>query len=163
MGIEIVGLSGFGFGVDWQKTESDKQIARRLITFLEDRRLLFGERHLEDEMHCVASALEIRAFLTEQIMAAKPGKELEGCLRVMRSATRRFVERGGPNAREYRDRAGGSADLFGIALGDLRTNFGYQLAVILSQYPQDIEDDLAKILPPGDEPQELDWLPGFDS
>jgi biotin-(acetyl-CoA carboxylase) ligase len=36
-----------------KKVPGDKNVARRVINFLEDRRLLFGERHGGDEMHCV--------------------------------------------------------------------------------------------------------------
>lgn len=151
MGIRITGvdLPVVGGGVSWEYTEGDNKVARAVVTFLEDRRVLFGDRHCEDEAHCIRSAIAIRRFLTEQIAAAKPGKDLEGCLRSMRAACRRFVEAGGPdgsdffaNGRYYR-----TADLFGLALGDLRTSIGHQLAVVLRHYPIEIEEELASILP----------------
>lgn len=151
MGIRITGvdLPLGGGGVTWEYTEGDKKVARAVVTFLEDRRVLFGDRHCEDEAHCVWSAIAIRRFLTEQITVAQPGKDLEACLRSMRAACRRFVEAGGPdgsdffaNGRHYR-----TADLFGLALGDLRTSIGHQLAAILRRYPLEIEEELASILP----------------
>lgn len=67
-----------------------------MITFLEDRRLLFGKRHSEDELHCVRSAIEIRRFLTEELTNAKPGKSLAESIRAMRTAMRAFVDAAGP-------------------------------------------------------------------
>lgn len=86
MGYRLTGLNGPFFGLSWEKTDGDKKTARSVVTFLEGRRLLFGDRHVEDEHHCVRSALAIRKFLTEQIDQAKPGKQLEASLKAMPSA-----------------------------------------------------------------------------
>lgn len=165
VGHRITGVSAFGFGADWEKTEGDRDVARQVVTFLEDRRVLFGDRHLEDEIYCVRSALETRAKLTELITAAKPGKNLEAALRQMRAHFRRFVELAGPEARNYRDswRGPSEASPFGLALGELRSGVGIQLAMILGAYPMEIESGLARILPPSaDDEQDISWLPGFD-
>lgn len=155
MGIRVTGadLPFIGGGLSWEYTEDDKKVARTVVTFLEDRRLLFGDRHCEDEVHCIRSALDIRAFLTDQITQAKPGKDLEACLRAMRAACRKFVATGGPNGEDFfaNGRYYRTADLFGLALGDLRTSIGHQLAIILRHYPMEIEESLASILPPLDE------------
>ena len=166
MNYRITGGSAFGFGIDWAKNEGDFEVARQAVTFLEDRRILFGDRHLEDELYCVRSAIEARARLTHLIATAKPGKGLEGALRQMRAHFRRFVELAGPDAVNYRGQWRGlsEANPFGLALGELRSGVGIQLAVILSAYPLEIEPDLARILPPSaDEEQDLSWIPGFDS
>ncbi len=151
-------LTGFevpivGGGLSWEYTEDDKKVARALATFLEDRRVLFGDRHCEDERYCIQSALAIRSFLTDQIANARPGKDLEASLRVMRAACRKFVEAGGPDGHDFftNGRHYHTADLFGLALGDLRTSIGYQLAAILKHYPMKLEEDLATILPVVDE------------
>lgn len=163
MGYEITGVSTPFAGVQWQKTDGDRQVARQVVTFLEDRRLLFADHHCEDLEHCITSALDIRTFLTEQITHVKPGKELEASLRLMRAACRRFIETGGPHGRQFR-RAYSmyEADGFGMALGDLRTAIGHQLALILSQYQMPVEEELAAILPAQDDDgQDLGWIPGF--
>jgi hypothetical protein len=67
-GFGVSGPLGLGFSVQWDYAEGDEEVARRVIIFLEDRRLLFGERHLEDEMHCLQSAIEIRYFLTTELI-----------------------------------------------------------------------------------------------
>ena len=64
------GVGGFGFSVNWEKVPGDKDVARRVVTFLEDRRLLFGERQGENTRYSVGSALEIRRFLTEELAVA---------------------------------------------------------------------------------------------
>ena len=164
MRYEITGVSTPWFGVQWQKTEGDKELARKVFAFFEDRRVLFGERHRGDEQHCLKSAQRIRQFLTEQIAHAKPGKELEASLRAMRAAARKFVETAGPDARNFGYHNGYAAAPFLMALGDLRTSIGYQLGLIQSQYPQEVEPELARILPPPDLPgqeDDLSWLPGF--
>lgn len=163
MGYRVTGVDTPFGGISWEKTPGDRDIARRVVTFLEDRRVLFGDRHMEDEGHCVASALEIRAFLTDQITSAEPGKELEVSLRAMRASARRFVDAGGPHGRDFvQSHSMFQTDRFSLALGDLRTAIGYQLAVILSQYPMPIEEQLASILPAADEDGgDLSWIADF--
>ena len=95
------GAGAFGFSINWEKVPGDEDVAREVITFLEDRRLLFGKRHCEDEMHCVISANEIRHFLTEELSRARAGKSLAQSLRAMRAAFRAFVDAAGPNGRDF--------------------------------------------------------------
>jgi hypothetical protein len=160
VGIRVTGVSFPGFGVQWQKTSTDKEIARRLIHFMEDRRLLFGQVHIENEIYCIQSAIEIRNYLTRLLDDAKPGKELANSIRVMRAACRRFVENGGPNAENYVIRFTG--DPFGLALGDLRTMVGVHVAQLSYAFDLEVEEDLASILPPNpdDDDGDIGWLPG---
>jgi hypothetical protein len=64
MGVRVSGgsFSVLGIGINWERTPGAEKIARAVISFLEDRRLLFGSRHIEDEAHCVSSALDCRTF-----------------------------------------------------------------------------------------------------
>lgn len=142
------GVGAFGVSLSWEKVDGDKDVARRVITYLEDRRLLFGERHTDDRMHCVHSAISIRNFLTEELTNAKPGKSLEASLRVIRAACRDFVEAAGPNGRNFGYQDGPQTDRFSLALGKLHSLVGLHLAVIANQYGLEVEDDLAQILPP---------------
>jgi hypothetical protein len=160
MRYKLTGLSLPWLGAQWERVPGDKEIAERTIVFLENRRVLFGERHFEDEMHCVQSANEIRHFLTAEINAAR-SQDLVQSLRAMRAAARRFVDAAGPDARNFR---GGwaSHNTFGLALGDFRTLMGVQTARIIKQYDLAIEEDLATILPPPDE-EDLSWIPGFEN
>lgn len=163
MPYEATGAGAFGFSVNWQKVPGDKQVSRRVITFLEDRRLLFGVRHSGDELHCVQSANEIRHFLTAQLNEAKAGHSLAQSLRAMRVALRAFVDAAGPDAEYFKWHDPTQTDTFSRALGELQTLIGLHVAVIADQYGIEVEDDLARILPPtehGDD--DLSFIPGFD-
>lgn len=149
-----------GFGIQWEFAESDKQIARNAIIFLENRRLLFGERHMEDEMHCVRSAIEIRNRLTDLIPSARQGKGVEQSLRAIRAACTQFVNQAGPGARNFQGFHGHGANPFGQALGELRSLVGIQLALLVDRYKFKVEEDLLSIFPPSDD-QDLSWVPGF--
>ena len=43
VGIKVTGFSTPVAGVSWELTKSEKEVAQHIVTFLEDRRLLFGE------------------------------------------------------------------------------------------------------------------------
>ena len=62
MAYRPTGVGAFGFSVNWEKVPGDQNVAQRVITFLEDRRLLFGERHGGDELHCVQSLSRFATF-----------------------------------------------------------------------------------------------------
>lgn len=161
-----VSIAGTGVSLTWNHSPGDEPVARRVIAFLEDRRVLFGARHLEDEWECVRSTLEIRRFLTDQIASAKPGGSLDASLRAMRAAARQFVDAAGPRGTNFRDQyGGGTATAFGLALGDLRTLIGHQVAILAAAYKLELEPELASVCPPADrdeaKPQDLSWLPGF--
>jgi hypothetical protein len=148
MTYQPTGVGAFGFSLNWEKVPGDEDVARRVVTVLEDRRLLFGERHSEDEMHCVHSAIEIRKLLTDELARAKPGRSLAESLRAMRTAMRAFVDAAGPEARNFRYHYGNQTDRSSLALGELRSLVGLHLAVIADRYGIEVEPDLARILPP---------------
>lgn len=165
MGVRVSGgsVTILGFGIDWERTDGDERIARQVIGFLEDRRLLFGDRHVEDEAHCVASALQCRTFLTSQLGEVGLGPQLESSIKALRASFRQFVERGGPHGRDFQRRhLTYEADPFSLALGDLRSQVGEQLARIAWRYEIEIDDTLAMILPPDPDRPDPSWLPGFE-
>ena len=165
MGVKVSGgsFTVLGIGLNWERTPGDEAVARAVVIFLEDRRVLFGDRHLEDERHCLSSAQQSRNFLTGQITSATPGKPLESTLKAMRAAFRQFMERGGPDGRNfYHEYRPGSADPFSLALGDLRAQVGEQLALIAWAYDLEVDDELARILPPEDHDDDS-WFGDFSS
>src|SRR6202035_1193993 len=93
---EIAGrLTGFSlplFGISWQPDESDVKIARRIINFLEDRRVLYSPYELEMPGHCVSSILEMRRMLTDEIGKLSSKKELYQDLQLLRAACRKFLD-----------------------------------------------------------------------
>ena len=160
---KVTGIGVGGFSIDWEKVDGDADIARRVVAYLEDRRVLFGERHCEDERFCVRSALEIRRFLTNEIGRSGVGCSLTASLRAMRVACRAFVDAAGPDARNFRDHMPHQTDRFSLALGELRSVVGWHVAVLADVYGVDVEAELRAIMPPAadDDGAPIDWMPGF--
>jgi hypothetical protein len=153
----LTGLSIPVFGVSWNPPEADVARARRVVTYLEDRRVLYNPSDLEVPEHCVQSVLEIRQFLTAELAGAGGDSPLDRSLRAMRAACRKFldqVQARGPDLVTFAWQRGHWASWeFNAALGELRGVFGVHLAQIAGQHGLDVEDDLARILPGEDEGQ----------
>ena len=147
----LMGISTPLVGVSWQPSDLEVSAARRVIAFLEDRRVLYAPDELEVPDHCVRSVLEIRHFLSAELGKLETGSELAGSLRAMRAACRKFLERVGTDGREtvlYANHHGHWASwTFYSALGEMRGTFGVHLAKIAAEFKLDVEDRLAEILP----------------
>jgi hypothetical protein len=93
---EIVGrLNGLStpiFGVSWEPPVSDVAIARGVVTFLEEKRVLYNPYEAEMPEACLASVNAIRGRLTEILAAGGLADELEAPLRATRAACRKFVD-----------------------------------------------------------------------
>ncbi len=151
----LTGISCPVFGVSWNPPEAEIAVARRVLAFLEDRRVLYLVSEMEVPHHCVLSVQEIRRFLTQELGRLQGDRELALSLRAMRAASRKFLN--------VVDDPGGDIVCFGAshghwaswrfngALGELRGTFGIHLARLAAEYGLDIEDDLASILPGRDE------------
>ena len=152
----LTGISTPLGGMSWQPTELEVSAARRVVSFLEDRRVLYAPDELEVPSHCVHSVLEIRRFLTAEIGRLDSGSEFAASLRAMRIACRKFLERVGVDGDErtvlYANHHGHWASwTFYSALGEMRGTSGVHLARIATQFKLDIQDKLAAILPEKDE------------
>lgn len=154
-------LTGFSlpfFGVQWMPSADEREIIRRLLAALEDRRVLFVPYHLEVVSQVTSSVLQMRELLTETLQALPETARAAGSVRAMRAACRKFLEEPHPDFRNLpphysRGRFGdeeGSAPFF-VALGELRATFGTHVAALAYQYGVDVEGELASILPPTDE------------
>jgi hypothetical protein len=158
----LTGISSPIFGVSWNPPPADVTVARRVITFLEDRRVLFVDESIEVPSQCVSSVIEVRRYLTSEIQQLAEG-ELCGSLRAMRAACRKFLESvdddGGIVVRYGHHHGHWASWRFGGALGELRGVFGVHIARIAAQNGLDVEDDLARILPAGDAENDADPAP----
>lgn len=146
-------LSGFStpiFGVSWNPSAADITVARRVIAFLEDRRVFYNPYHMEMEYQCVDSILETRKFLTEIIGDLPDKSELTSHLRAIRASCRQFVDtvRKPDNTRTGRRFHGPFENEFFEALGQLRATAGIHIGAIAVMYGLSVEGKLAEILPP---------------
>jgi hypothetical protein len=150
----LTGVSCPVFGVSWNPPEAESAVARRVLAYLEDRRVLYRPFDMEVPQQCVESVVEIRRFLTDEIAKLDSGSDIAQTLRGMRAACREFLDEShGPRRPAFhRARSYGLWDAaFSDALGKLRGIFGIHVARLAAEYGLDVEDDLASILPPRDE------------
>ena len=157
-------ISGFSipiFGISWQPDESDIKIAKKVINFLEDRRVLYSPYDLEVPNHCVSSILEIRRMLTDEIGKLSQKKELYNDLQLLRSACRKFLD----ELQLYKidtDRpfhmSSFSGWVFYSALGELRGASGIYISKIAVAYGIDVTGELSRIIPIVDDRKELKKL-----
>lgn len=158
LGHRLTGFSLPFFGVQWTPSADEREIIRRLLAALEDRRVLFVPYRLEVVSQVTSSVLRIRELLTETLQALPETARAAGSVRAMRAACRRFLEEPHPDFRNLpphysRGRFGdeeGSPPFF-VALGELRATFGTHVAALAYQYGVDVEGELASILPPTDD------------
>lgn len=147
----ITGFSVPVFGVSWNPPQPEVASAHRVLTYLEDRRVLYNPYHLEVAEQCVQSVLDIRRFLTEVIGGLNAASKLADHLRAMRAACRAFLD--ATSYREGRHRLarphwmGPHESSFFTALGELRAVIGLHVAAIAVMHGLDVEGDLATILP----------------
>jgi hypothetical protein len=147
-------LTGFSTpigGVSWSASEPESAAARRVIIFLEDRRVLYHPHELEIPEHCVRSVYNIRERITHELGALNDHSELALKLKAIRAACRKFLDKveKEPRIVTFGMQHGHYASwTFLPAIGELRSEIGMQAAFIASAFKIDVEDDLASIFPP---------------
>lgn len=151
---KINGISCPIFGVSWTPAKLEIEIAEKVITFLEDKRVLYNPYELEMPQHCIESILQIRSFLTTQLFDLERNSELGMILRAMRSACRKFLD--STESQYYfnknsnridRDLGMGGQFHFYSGMGELRGVMGILIAKILIMHGLDCESELIRIIP----------------
>ncbi|WP_233842929.1 DUF6650 family protein [Dyella sp. 2HG41-7] len=147
----ITGISVPVFGIQWNPPEAEIVVARRVLAFLEDRRVLYVPSEMEVPEHGVQSALRIREFLTSELGRLTGEGQLAQSLRAMRAACRKFLDTVGPEdgpiVRHAFDRGHYATWEFNQALGEMRGVFGIYVAILAATHGLDVEDGLARIIP----------------
>ena len=146
----ITGISTPVLGISWNPPNDQREVAKKLIIFLEDRRALYSPNELEVPEYAIRSILEIRERLTKDLEQLERSSPIAESISAMRSACRKFLDRIQNISVDDRIklRHGGlGATIFLTAIGELRGVFGIHLAQLCAKYEIDIEADLASILP----------------
>ena len=147
----ITGISSPVFGISWNPKNTERDFAKEVVAYLEDRRVLYLPSEMEIPSHCIDSVLQIRHFLTPLIGRLPEDSELTKSLRAMRAACRKFLTKSnggdGDIVRFGGSRGHWASWEFNGAVGELRGVFGVYLAKIAVAYGVDIEKELASILP----------------
>ncbi len=144
---KITGFSTPVFGIQWEPPNKEREIAKSVITFLEDRRVLYNPTELELPHHCISSVIEIRHFFTEKMSDLDQNGELAKNVRTMRAACRKFLDSAQRLDVQHFSHGSYQSWVFYSSLGEMRGIFGMCLSQILLSYGLDIEKGLASILP----------------
>lgn len=160
----ITGFSTPVFGVQWTPAASDRDAARRLLAFLEDRRALFNPFPSEIEDHVVSSVRGIREECVKTVGQMNDGAAGATHVRAIGAACRRFLDDPYPVFDDIAEarrepwmdrerhlhglRRGTSPEAFFTALGELRAFVGVHIAALSHLYDIDVHGDLVRILPP---------------
>lgn len=153
--LRLTGFSTPVFGVSWTPPEAQRTIAKRVIAYLEDRRVLYSPSSMEMPDHCIRSVIEMRAHLTHEIGNLDATSELAVTLRAMRAACRKFLDTIHPQQQEITQFGASHGHwaswVFNGALGEMRGVFGVHLAILAAKFGLPVEDELAAIIPVSDE------------
>ena len=152
----LTGVSIPIFGVSWNPPEPEITRAKRIIAFMEDRRVLYNPCAWEEPDHCIDSVTQIRAFLTKELQTLKRESEMSLRLTTLRAACRKFLDtlqQHGIGGHRGSLRGMSSEFTFSSALGELRGIFGFHVLLLAQSYGLNVEDDLVTIFPFQDDPK----------
>jgi hypothetical protein len=140
------GNAAISGSVGWEWIPSDQDLARRIVLFLEDRRVLYATEGREDFEACRRSAHEIRSILTLELMNTSAGGHLEATLKRMRAASRAFVDAAGMKSTNFKK----DGSYFTACLQAYRDVIGRELGLLALDYKLPLPPALQAIVPPPD-------------
>jgi len=142
----LTGISTPVFGVSWNPPSTEREIARKLLIFLEDRRALYNPFDIEMPMYVDRSVIEIRHELTDTLKNLDENSQISQHIRAMRTACRKFLDQNSHSKQHSNYFIRHEAEFF-ASLGELRAVFGIHIAQICVKYGIDIEKELTSIFP----------------
>lgn len=134
-------------GLQWDLKDDDREIARRVLNVLADRRILWKDFSYEIEEHCVTSANDTRAQLTQHLNNPEISTSLAQRLQLLQRLFRDFVDDIGPTGDRHRHWRFDGTDPLSMALGRLRGLVGVQIGELAANYNLEVSDELATIVP----------------
>ena len=154
-------ITGMGVGpasVQWEYIATNKDLAQRVIDFLEDRRVLTEPNEgREDGEFCRRSAEKIRNILTNEIAIAnlQGGGPLKLSLKRIQAACRAFITSAGKDGIEFMQ----DHLVFMANLVAFREVVGFEIRKMIELFHVDVSPQLMAIVPQ----QDLSWLPNSDA
>lgn len=146
----LTGISCPIFGISWNPAETQRSVARKVIIFLEARRVLFADFGDEALCQCIESVTKIKEYLTFELPNIEDNSDLSSYIRAMRTACNKFLSKF-PKDKIQRCKACRTGTYehwaFISAVGELRGVFGVMIGQMAKSYGLDVEDDLARIIP----------------
>jgi hypothetical protein len=141
----LTGISTPIGGVSWTPPPDESEVAKKLLVFLEDRRVLFMPYDMEVGLYVLRSVKEIRTRLTKNLEQVERKSTLGESIAAMRASCRKFMTQtqDDPMDRRHWHMEG----MIWQALGELRAIFGLHIARIACAYDLEIEEQLMPILP----------------
>ena len=144
----LTGVSTPFGGLQWERRDTDAQIAQRVVDLLGDRRLLWADFTQEITEHCTTSAIEVRNRLGTHLENPDIGQGLASDIRVLQGLFRDFVTEVGPAGDGFGRRVPShGTDPLSQALGKLRALVGVRLGELAARYELEISAELASIVP----------------
>ena len=135
-------------GAQWERKDDDREIARRVLNLLADRRMLWKDFSVEIEEHCLQSANLARQELGKHLDNPEISSELARRLQLLQRLFRDFVDEVGPAGAEWdRPLRPMGTDPLSVALGRLRGLVGVQIGELAAEYDLDVSEELATIVP----------------
>lgn len=142
----ITGLSCPIFGIQWNAPIIEADEAKKIVIFLEDKRVLFNPVDMEDTSHCIQSVISISSELTKILQGLPSDSYLANQLRKMRKACQEFGDSiGSPQFIRFDHPV--QVSMLERALFKLRKKCGTSVAEIAVAYGLDVDDGLASIIP----------------
>ena len=141
-GNKRIRITGVGpWSVQWEYLETNRDVARRVLTDLEDRRVLFYSHGREDPEYCRRSADEIRQ---RELSGVEQGDDMDRALRAIRNAARDFIDQAGPDSQRFLN----DMEAFWKALEDMRIAMAPYIRGMATAYAVLIDHVLDENLPP---------------
>lgn len=151
----LTSAGAFGFGLGWEWVESEGEIVRQLIVYLEDRRALYEHHHFEIGYHVVQSVLDMRRELTRTLQRLSANSGAAYAVRAMRDACHNFLRVGDSPPMWGRD------ETLTLGLGELRGVFAVYVSGLADHYGIEVHEPLASVLvaaAPAEDPELEDSL-----
>jgi hypothetical protein len=152
---KITGFSTPLGGLNWQIPEDNtSNEIRRLLTFLEDRRLFHivddkayevRSGHLRRPQYVTDSVLKVRDEITECMKSMEFPKRTQDSLEQMRRACRTYLASPSIGAAGRQMGRGGRMSI-SEAVGRFRTAMGIEIAKLCADYAIDVEEELTPLV-----------------